>query len=117
MPAYEAGDPRLSVTPFCTHPETNQGPPDLQSIALPTERLVIIIAKVSSGFKTYENKNCFLFENNLRAVQSALRVSIVVSISACHADDPGSIPGRGMSTRICSVAQLLALWMHTLVKE
>ena len=24
-----------------------------------------------------------------------LRVSIVVSISACHADDPGSIPGRG----------------------
>ena len=25
-----------------------------------------------------------------------IRVSIVVSISACHADDPGSIPGRGM---------------------
>ena len=25
-----------------------------------------------------------------------LRVSIVVSISACHADDPGSIPGRGI---------------------
>ena len=24
-----------------------------------------------------------------------LRDSIVVSISACHADDPGSIPGRG----------------------
>ena len=24
------------------------------------------------------------------------RVSIVVSISACHADDPGSIPGRGI---------------------
>ena len=24
-----------------------------------------------------------------------IRVSIVVSISACHADDPGSIPGRG----------------------
>ncbi len=24
-----------------------------------------------------------------------VRVSIVVSISACHADDPGSIPGRG----------------------
>ena len=23
-----------------------------------------------------------------------VRVSIVVSISACHADDPGSIPGR-----------------------
>ena len=24
-----------------------------------------------------------------------IRDSIVVSISACHADDPGSIPGRG----------------------
>ena len=26
----------------------------------------------------------------------SLRDSIVVSISACHADDPGSIPGRGV---------------------
>ena len=26
-----------------------------------------------------------------------IRGSIVVSISACHADDPGSIPGRGDS--------------------
>ncbi len=25
-----------------------------------------------------------------------IRDSIVVSISACHADDPGSIPGRGV---------------------
>ena len=25
-----------------------------------------------------------------------IRGSIVVSISACHADDPGSIPGRGV---------------------
>ena len=30
-------------------------------------------------------------------LQSAgFRDSIVVSISACHADDPGSIPGRGV---------------------
>ena len=28
-------------------------------------------------------------------VMSDFRDSIVVSISACHADDPGSIPGRG----------------------
>ena len=27
---------------------------------------------------------------------STIRGSIVVSISACHADDPGSIPGRGV---------------------
>ena len=26
-----------------------------------------------------------------------IRGSIVVSISACHAEDPGSIPGRGVS--------------------
>ena len=31
-----------------------------------------------------------------RAQQHTVRGSIVVSISACHADDPGSIPGRGI---------------------
>ena len=30
---------------------------------------------------------------------STVRDSIVVSISACHADDPGSIPGRGVFSR------------------
>ena len=30
------------------------------------------------------------------ARQTDFRDSIVVSISACHADDPGSIPGRGV---------------------
>ena len=29
-------------------------------------------------------------------LQPSVRDSIVVSISACHADDPGSIPGRGV---------------------
>ena len=29
------------------------------------------------------------------ALNVRIRDSIVVSISACHADDPGSIPGRG----------------------
>ena len=29
----------------------------------------------------------------------SVRGSIVVSISACHADDPGSIPGRGSLRR------------------
>ena len=32
--------------------------------------------------------------------RSVLRDSIVVSISACHADDPGSIPGRGV---LCAI--------------
>ena len=30
------------------------------------------------------------------AMQNEVGGSIVVSISACHADDPGSIPGRGV---------------------
>ena len=31
-----------------------------------------------------------------------IRGSIVVSISACHADDPGSIPGRGDVCTLCA---------------
>ena len=31
-----------------------------------------------------------------------IRGSIVVSISACHADDPGSIPGRGVPFTFCA---------------
>ena len=30
-----------------------------------------------------------------------IRDSIVVSISACHAEDPGSIPGRGVMPPPC----------------
>ena len=30
-------------------------------------------------------------------LHNQIRGSIVVSISACHAEDPGSIPGRGVS--------------------
>ena len=33
-----------------------------------------------------------------------IRGSIVVSISACHAEDPGSIPGRGVYN-VCPVAR------------
>ena len=40
---------------------------------------------------------------NARVVSAAqIRDSIVVSISACHAEDPGSIPGRGVSFAKCS---------------
>ena len=34
--------------------------------------------------------------NSAGVVSPTIRDSIVVSISACHADDPGSIPGRGV---------------------
>ena len=38
-----------------------------------------------------------LLENIINAALrlQQIRGSIVVSISACHAEDPGSIPGRG----------------------
>ena len=32
-----------------------------------------------------------------RARSVRVRGSVVVSISACHAEDPGSIPGRGVA--------------------
>ena len=32
---------------------------------------------------------------NMKCKRQQIRGSIVVSISACHAEDPGSIPGRG----------------------
>ena len=37
----------------------------------------------------------YYLKNNITG-NLALRDSIVVSVSACHADDPGSIPGRGV---------------------
>ena len=38
----------------------------------------------------------FCFADVQKVEGSPIRDSIVVSISACHADDPGSIPGRGV---------------------
>ncbi len=37
--------------------------------------------------------------------EASFRDSIVVSISACHADDPGSIPGRGVIINFCFMAE------------
>ena len=39
----------------------------------------------------------FCFVNTDLRLNSTIRGSIVASISACHADDPGTIPGRGVS--------------------
>ena len=43
----------------------------------------------------------------------SIRGSIVASIPACHAGDPGSIPGRGDSfvPRILSMAQRTMQWL------
>ena len=41
--------------------------------------------------------SCLVISNGrLNHVQCMIRCSIVVSISACHAEDPGSIPGGGV---------------------
>ena len=51
------------------------------------------------GAPFLEAKKCEKHERGIRraeAHRSQIRDSIVVSISACHADDPGSIPGRGV---------------------
>ena len=38
----------------------------------------------------------FVGSNAINDNIDQIRGSIVVSISACHAEDPGSIPGRGV---------------------
>ena len=55
-------------------------------------------------------------------VMSDFRDSIVVSISACHADDPGSIPGRGaflwsfeVEVRLWSKIATVFAWLFGLV--
>ena len=40
--------------------------------------------------------------NESRSFNIQIRGSIVVSISACHADDPGSILGRGDFCTLCA---------------
>ena len=44
---------------------------------------------------TVKCHNCFNLIANMSCRSHQIRGSIVVSISACHAEDPGSIPGRG----------------------
>ena len=39
-----------------------------------------------------------------------IRDSIVVSISACHAEDPGSIPGRGIIQATVSQVAMEHVW-------
>ena len=47
---------------------------------------------VNVGFVT----RGFVGSNAVNDNTDQIRGSIVVSISACHAEDPGSIPGRGV---------------------
>ena len=49
---------------------------------------------VCEAWGVHEKYTIMLLELFLDDLQ--IRGSIVVSISACHAEDPGSIPGRGV---------------------
>ena len=49
-----------------------------------------------SSCSTVSARGRFCFADVQKVEGSPIRDSIVVSISACHADDPGSIPGRGV---------------------
>ena len=45
----------------------------------------------------------------------SIRCSIVVSISACHAEDPGSIPGGGViaaASAMCSGGKRIIMMLH-----
>ena len=64
---------------------------------LPTQRCQC----QSQEIATYTNKPQFR--------KSKFRCSIVVSISACHAEDPGSIPGGGEGGSLCFWVGALSL--------
>ena len=49
--------------------------------------------------------------NISQEIYSQIRDSIVVSISACHAEDPGSIPGRGV------LSQTILLRLNSSMKK
>ena len=59
---------------------------------------------VNVGFVT----RGFVGSNAVNDNTDQIRGSIVVSISACHAEDPGSIPGRGGMCHCPVSAGLLA---------
>ena len=104
----------------CRDPGSSRGPSDLQSDALPTELSRPLIfdhkqthrATSTQGwpaarmFAGYPRQPRSVEFHTLPRVNTSptscawshnakIRCSIVVSISACHAEDPGSIPGGG----------------------
>ena len=82
-----------------------------------------LLHAVDQGFKVflfhfflgYESLSALIYgvsatlgqDKTVRQVQ--IRGSIVVSISACHADDPGSIPGRGVFRATSDLASVQAV--------
>ena len=62
---------------------------------LPMFQIICARNKRAPG-KRRQQRRVLRFVNQKRPLNIQIRGSIVVSISACHADDPGSIPGRGV---------------------
>ena len=60
--------------------------------------------RLRKQFQLYAGSTCKITPKNLKIKKSSYASiiiifldSIVVSISACHVEDPGSIPGRGVA--------------------
>ena len=69
-----------------------------------------LLGNVAGSERVVAGQHDHLHRDTKAAVKQILG-SIVVSISACHAEDPGSIPGRGA---LFSIQSLFILKSHTL---
>jgi hypothetical protein len=87
---------RVSVELFCSNCS-----PDIAQLV---ERSTVDVAVIEWSLVRFRVSGVFDYSRHLgyhlrssknEVLLCWLRDSIVVSISACHADDPGSIPGRG----------------------
>jgi hypothetical protein len=65
---------------------------DVTRVRFPADACIVVSALSCS----YEVRPCSCSHISVSGAISEVRGSIVVSISARHAEDPGSIPGRGV---------------------
>ena len=61
---------------------------DVTRVRFPADAFSLLLSLIRRSLGVTPNKQL--------CPRVTIRDSIVVSISACHADDPGSIPGRGV---------------------
>ncbi len=69
-----------------------------------------VVSSILTGPMFFFSSSIELHSRHFEIKKTAIRDSIVVSISACHADDPGSIPGRGVVFLTCSCADGGLAW-------
>ena len=89
----------LMVMTFASHAKGSEFDPRYQYFIFVSARLAGVFTHICKDPYTASK----LAYGQAHGVGCYLRVSIVVSISACHADDPGSIPGRGTFCCLCGI--------------